>query len=132
MNAAEGGDEAAVDDGRLEDGSEEEPYRDEPEPRQESLAGEPLPRIDLAHFSVELLLDVLFDQLRKGMSGFVCRTTVWEQNADKSIIFALEAAKVMPILPHSMTGMNNHIVRLLRRNFDFGNTKFGAFSKQSY
>lgn len=68
----------------------------------------PLEKSSALHIPANFLLDILFDQLRKGMSGFVCRTTVWEQNADKSIIFALEAAKVMPILPHSMTGMNNH------------------------
>ena len=90
----------------------------------------PLEKSSTLHIPANFLLDVLFDQLRKGMSGFVCRTTVWEQNADKSIIFALEAAKVMPILPHSMTGMNNHCPTA--RNFHFGNTKCAAFSKQSY
>ena len=36
-------------------------------------------------------------------------TVVWELSPDKSIIFALAAAKIMPILTHLMTAINKSL-----------------------
>ena len=66
-------------------------------------------------YSTKCFVDLFFDLYiphRKCMSGCVANYycgVVWEPSPDKSIIFALEAAKIMPILTHLMTAINKSL-----------------------